>query len=178
MVDESTEGLRIFARAADGTLWTWLSKSPGTWATGTPLGGSISPDTAVGATRTSDGALHVIVNGKDHQAWYRRNLTGKWDAHWTALGGVLRNDVDLAVSGPSEVVAATWGTNRLPYYLTRTTTEVTPWTRMSNGAVGVAPALAPTVSEAPLTAVSRTTSTTLVSSEYATEKWAPWSTVG
>ena len=62
----------------------------------------------------------MIVNGKDRQAWYRRNLTGTWDAHWTALGGVLRNDVDLAVSGPSDVVAATWGTNRLPYYLTRT----------------------------------------------------------
>ncbi len=80
VVDESTEGLRIFARAADGTLWTWLSKTPGTWATGTPLGGGISRDTAVGATRTSDGALHVIVNGTDHQAWYRRNLDGRWDA--------------------------------------------------------------------------------------------------
>ena len=178
VVEESAEGLRIYARAADGTLWTWRSKAPGTWARGTPLGGSVSRDTAVGATRTSDGVSHVIVNGTDHQAWYRSNRTGPWDAHWTPLGGVLPNDVDLAVSGPSEVVAATWGTNRLPYYLVRTPTEVTPWTRMSNGAVGVAPALGSTDSAAPLTAVSRTTSTTLVSSEYTTEKWAPWSTVG
>jgi peptidoglycan/xylan/chitin deacetylase (PgdA/CDA1 family) len=104
----------VFARGADGGVWTkWWDGSA--WHAWDSLGGSVpQPVIPGGGTRDVDpaavlrgfGHVDVFVRWSDNQLYHRSWDNERWSS-WEALGGGLR-------SGPG---AASWGTNRVDIFV-------------------------------------------------------------
>jgi hypothetical protein len=135
--------LDVLARGADGSLWSWSSMAGGPWSAGASDGGGLKPGTSVGAVRTADGTLHVVIHGLNEGGWYRRKIGDTWDKGYTPLGGTLRGDVDIAPTSDSgSLVVSAWGTSGRPF-LRKISAGVpqTSWTLLGAIQLSTAPAL-------------------------------------